>query len=92
MLTRLLNEGADKEKVEVVEEYIIDAIEEAVEEELFFSLPMNKIVKIIEKSDISNAETYSNIICIMCEVKGGEAVLILNVVESKKKSNFWRMC
>ena len=37
----------DKLKAEATEEDIIDSIEEAIEEELFFSLPTNEIVKII---------------------------------------------
>jgi hypothetical protein len=78
-----LNKG-DKLKAEATEEGIIDSIEDAIKEELFFSLPTNEIVKIIQKSNISNAETYSNIISRMCEVKGGEAALLLNVVESKE--------
>ena len=41
-----LKEG-DKLKVEVHEECIIDSIEEAIEEELFYSLPTNEIIKII---------------------------------------------
>jgi surface protein len=83
-LSLLLNESGNEGKIDIVEESIADSIEEVVEEELFFSLPTNEIVKIIQKSDISNAETYSNIISRMCEVKKGEAALILNVVESKE--------
>ena len=46
-LALLLNEGADEEKIELIEGCIIESIEEAIEEELFFSLPMNEIIKII---------------------------------------------
>ena len=83
-LTLSLNKGGDEAKVEVIEDNIIESIEEAIEEELFFSLPTNEIIKIIQKSDISNAETYSKIISRMCEVKSGEAALIPNVVEAKE--------
>ena len=60
-LTHYLNDG-DKLKAEAIEEDIIESIEDAIEKELFFSLPTNEIVKIIQKSDISNREIYSNII------------------------------
>ena len=82
-LFHCLNEG-DEIKAESIEESIAESIEEALKGELFFSLPTNEIVKIVQKSDISNAETYSNIIVRMCEAKGGEAALILNVVEAKE--------
>jgi hypothetical protein len=82
-LALLLNEG-DEIKAEVIREYIAESIEEALEEENFFSLPMNEIVNIIQKSDISNPETYSNIISRMYEVKGGDAAIILNAVEAKE--------
>jgi hypothetical protein len=39
-----LNTG-DKLKAEATEEDIIDSIEEAIKEKLFFSLPTNEIVK-----------------------------------------------
>jgi surface protein len=57
---------------------------ESTEEELFFSLSTNEIVKIIQKSGISNAVINSKIISRMYKVKGEEAALILNVVESKE--------
>ena len=63
---------------------VAESIEEAIEEELFFSLPTNEIIKIIQKSDVSNVETYSSIISRMCEVKGGEAALILNAVKAEE--------
>ena len=78
-----MNEG-DKLKAEAAEKVIMASIEDAIEEELFFSLPTNEIIKIIQKSDISNAETYSKIISRMCEAKGGEAALVLNVIEPKE--------
>jgi hypothetical protein len=87
-LATLLNEGDNETKVENIRESIAESIEEIIEEdELFFSLPTNEITKIIQKSDISNAETYSNIISRLCEAKGGEAALILNVIEAKE-ANF----
>jgi pyrrolidone-carboxylate peptidase len=82
-LVRILEKG-DKIKTETIEENIAESIEEAIKEELFFSLPTNEIIKIIQKSDISNAKTYFIIISRMCEVKGGEAAIILNAVESKE--------
>jgi hypothetical protein len=83
-MSLFLNE-ADEVKADVFEDCIIESIEEAVEEELFYSLlPTDEIIKIIQKSDISNAETYSKIITRMCNAKGGEAALILNVVELKE--------
>jgi hypothetical protein len=83
-LALLLKEDGDKAKVKVVEECIVESIEEVIEEELFFSLPTKEIIKIIKKSDISDAETYSNIISKMSETKGGWASLILNFVEAKE--------
>ena len=83
-LTLDLNECGNEAKVESVEVSIAESIEDAIEEELFFSLPTNEIVKIIQKSNIYDAEMYSNIIVRMCEAKGGEAALILNVVEPKE--------
>jgi hypothetical protein len=80
-LALFLNEG-DKIKVEAIEEDITESIEEAVEEELFFTLSTKEIIEIIQKSDISNAETYSNIVR-MCETKGNEAALVLIAVEAK---------
>jgi ankyrin repeat protein len=82
-LSYFLNKG-DKIKVEAAIEEIAESIEAAVKEELFFSLPTNEIVKIIQKSGTSNAETCSNIIIKMCEAKGGEAALVLNVIEPKE--------
>ena len=82
-LTKLilsLDKGEETE-AEAIKERIAESIEDVIEEELFFSLPTNEIIKIVQKSDISNAETYSNIISRMCEVKGGKAALLLNVVE-----------
>ena len=43
--------------------------------ELLFLFPTNEIVINIQKINVSNPETYSNIIDIMCEVKGDEAVV-----------------
>ena len=83
-LTNLLDESGNEEKVEAIEERIAESIEEAIEEELFFSLPTDEIVKILHKSDISNAETYHKIINRICHAKGREAALVLNVVETKE--------
>ena len=82
-LTLDLNECGNEAKVESVEVSIAESIEDAIEEELFFSLPTNEIVKIIQKSNIYDAEMYSNIIVRMCEAKGGEAALIINVVKAE---------
>ena len=82
-LSSFLEKGNGDEKVYSLETSIAELIGEALEEGgLFFSLPTNEIVKIIQKSDISNAEMYSNIINRTCEVKGGEAALVLNVVDA----------
>jgi hypothetical protein len=80
-LLKYLNKG-NRDKVNAAEENIAESIEEAIEEKLFFKIPMNEIVKIIEKSNISNAKLYSSIISRMCCVKGKEAALFLNVVEA----------
>jgi hypothetical protein len=83
-LAHFLNEGGNDGKVEAIEESIAELIEEAIEEELFFTLPTNEIVKIIQKSSISNIETYYKIIIRVCEAKDREAALILNAVEAKR--------
>ena len=85
-LSLCLNEGDNEAKVEAIEKDIAESIEEAIKEELFFSLPTNEIVKIIQKSEISHAETYINIISKMCEAKGGEAALVLNAIGAKEST------
>ena len=82
-LISFLNKG-DEIKAEAIREGIAESIDEAVEEEIFFSLPTSEIIKIIQKSNISNAETYSNIINGICDAKGGEAALVLNAVNAKE--------
>jgi hypothetical protein len=85
-LTKLilsLDKGEETE-AEAIKERIAESIEEAINEEIFFLLPTNEIVKIIKKSDISDAEAYSKIISRMCEVKGVETALVLSVVELKE--------
>ena len=82
-LIRFLAKG-DEIKAEAIKEDIAESVEEAIEEELFFSLPTNEIIKIIQKSDVSNAETYSNIIVKIFEAKGEETALILNVVKASE--------
>ena len=82
-LFHCLNEG-DEIKAESIEESIAESIEEALKGELFFSLPTNEIVKIIQKSDISKAVICSNIISKMYEAKGGESALILNILKAKE--------
>jgi hypothetical protein len=51
-------------------------LNEAIEEEPFF----------LQKSNISNTETHSNIMGKMCEAKGGETTL-LHVIEKYSKKN-----
>ena len=80
----LLDEGGNEAKVESIEKFIAESIDEAVEEELFFTLPTNEIIKIIQKSDVSNVETYSSIISRMCKAKGEETALVLNAVKAEE--------
>jgi hypothetical protein len=82
-LLRFLKKG-DESKAEVIEEELAESIEKAIKEDLFFSLPTKEIIKIIQKRDISNVETYSNIIVRMCESKGGKAAFVLNAVKPKE--------
>jgi hypothetical protein len=48
-LTLLLNEIGSEENVTAIEEEIAKSIEEAIKNKLFFSLPTNEIIKIIQK-------------------------------------------
>ena len=54
-----------------------------LKKDYFSHFRQTKSPKSFKRNDISDAETYS-IVNRMCETKGEEVVLILNIVESKE--------
>ena len=65
-LTALLKEGGKKDRIEMLEECIVEELEEYIEDELFYELfyehPTNKIIKIVDKSSIKNIEMICSVI------------------------------
>ena len=53
-LSILINEGANKEIVEPLEEILIESISEAIKEDSFYNLPTNEILSIIRKTQIKD--------------------------------------
>ena len=82
-LNRLLNEFGDESQIMFAESVLIDSIEETIKEESFYSLPTNEILKIICESEVSDSSILSHLVSRMNERNYEEAVLILNVIESK---------
>ena len=82
-LTKLLNEGENREKIDVFEDVLVESIDETIAEENFYSLPTNEILTILQKSDIESIELLSSIVTKMSEKKGKESPLLLNVIDPK---------
>ena len=80
-LKSLIEEGCNKKKVEAYEDVVVDEIEEYVEEEVFYELPTNEIMKIIGKSEIGNIDVLCDFISRMNANKGEESTLLLNVIK-----------
>ena len=82
-LAKLLNEGGSREKIGVLEDVLVESIEEASEEEGFYSLPMNEILTILGKSDIESVGLLCNIVSKISEKNEKESPLLLNVIDPK---------
>jgi ankyrin repeat protein len=82
-LTRFLNEGGIREKIEALEDVIVESMDEVVKEDGFYSLPTNEILTILQKSSIESVELLSSIVTKMNEGKGEESPLLLNVIDPK---------
>ena len=82
-LTKLLNEGENREKIDALEDVLVESIDETIAEENFYSLPTNEILTILQKSDIESIELLSSIVTKMSEKKGKESPLLLNVIDPK---------
>ena len=78
----LLNEGGRKDILESYEELIVDELEEYIEGNLFFELPTNEILKIIDKSNIEDIDQICSFISKMNENKKEESILLLNVIKA----------
>ena len=50
-LSSYLNEGGNSKKIETCEEVIVESIDEFAKEESFYSLPTDKILKILMIQD-----------------------------------------
>ena len=82
-LIKLLSEGGDRAEIERVENIIVESIDEAVSEDVFYSLPMNEILTILQKGDIESVDLLSSIVTKTSEKKGEESPLLLNVIYPK---------
>ena len=83
-LSLMLNEGGDKSKIEFAEEVLVDSIEETIKEDDFYSLPMNEITKIVEKSHLNDASMLKSLVSKLSEIKGRDSIIILNSIESSE--------
>ena len=55
-LNILINENGEKSKIDILEETIVDEIGDSLREKSFYSLPINEILEIVKKSDISDTQ------------------------------------
>ena len=83
-LKTLVEEGVSKERIEVCEDAVAEDIEKYVKEDIFYELPINKILKIIGKSDIGDIEVLCELISRMCVNKGEDSTLLLNVIKREE--------
>ena len=82
-LTKLLNDGENREKIDVFENVLVESIDETIAEENFYSLPTNEILTILQKSYIESIDLLSSIVTQMSEKNGEESPLLLNVIDPK---------
>ena len=82
----LVNERGKQSKIDAFEEIIIDEIADTIEDEDFYSLPIEEIVKIIKKSEISEASVLIKLVSNTNKYKEAESPLILKAIESSKMS------
>ena len=83
-LKKFLKEGGSEGKVEECENSIIDEIEKHIKDDYFYSLPTEEILKIISKSNIEDVELLCELIYRMSEIKGEDAVLLLNYIKREE--------
>ena len=82
----LVSEGGEESKIDILEETIIEDIADAIEEESFYSLPIEEIIKIIKKSESSEVLLLKKLVSNMSEYKEEASPLILKVIDSNKMS------
>lgn len=83
-LDALLNEHGEKSKIDVLEETIADEIEDTIEDESFYSLPIEEIIKIVKKSRISEAPMLNKLVSSINKYNEEESPLILKAIEPNK--------
>ena len=71
-------------KKSVIAEAMIKSIEEVIEADDFYSLPMNEIKKIIEKSHLNDASMLKSLVSKLSEIKGRDSIIIFNSIESSE--------
>ena len=76
------NKGAIKE----IEDEIIESFDIFAKEKRFYKLPTDEILKIVEKSAIKDVKLLYEVISMMCENKGDESVLLLNIIDPEEMS------
>ena len=80
-LKTLIEEGGSKDRIEGYEDVIEEEIEKYVKEKSFYELPTNEVLKIVGKSEFEDLELLYEVISRMCECKGEESTLLLNVIK-----------
>ena len=77
LISKLTGSG---ENTKIWEDFIIESLDEIIEESSFYTLPTDEILKIIEKANPEDIDLLCKIISKMCENKEKEAVLLLNML------------
>ena len=85
-LYAMLSESGNKEEIEFGEDVLIESIEETIKEDNFYSLPLFEIIKIIQKSHVSDYSSLKMLVSKINETKSEESVLILNVIDPEESS------
>ena len=82
-LSILIEEGKSKEEAQNYEQIIIESIEEAINEESFYKLPINEIAKIIEKSNIEDVELLCQLAERASSVYKAQSALLIYAIKPK---------
>ena len=79
-LAKAISNRESNEEIKIYEGIVVESIEEAAKESDFYTLPIDEISKLVEKSDIESYELLSEIVLKTSEIKEKESPLLLNVI------------